>query len=521
MSKFTNSKESVSSNLILWHGRQTQVGIRETYDMKVWPITNVYNDGPINFVIPEQSKGMLKDVHIVTKVKLRRGGEDLANPRRDVSVVNNFANSLWGQVDIQFDDRIDVTQSMRNAYAYKSFFNHVLNSNSDREDYLRYNEVFRMDTGKTKLIEEGNRDFWVWNQDLDEKIKSMMVDETVDKEGILEEVKELLWNFDHRFTIKSLTGISNVLGYTQPDELLAKNNQLRDIIDVAWLRNPVNEGASDRSSVINSGKAVIVDSKLQSPIFNTSKCLPHNMRIRISLTKNTDGFLLLSEDETYSIFIEDCYLHVTFIAPQDSFLKQIDERLSIQPAPYFIPKTELIIKPITSAGPIIRIHDIFHNKLPSHAFFCLQKSKDFEGSHRTNPFIFMPFQKFQFFLNGTPYFKEPLEVTTINDLGEGDYEYKGYGDYLRQLYKTVGVDLKGDCLINSENFALNFLTGISFGADRSDISENHLNLDERASTSLEIHMGINKVPDDMVLIVYAQFNRQIQIDGDRKLTIIE
>ena len=170
MSKFTNSKESVSSNLILWHGRQTQVGIRETYDMKVWPITNVYNDGPINFVIPEQSKGMLKDVHIVTKVKLRRGGVDLVNPKRDVSVVNNFANSLWGQVDIQFDDRIDVTQSMRNAYAYKTFFNHVLNSNSNREDYLRYNEVFRMDTGKSKLIEEKNRVFWRWNEDLNEKL---------------------------------------------------------------------------------------------------------------------------------------------------------------------------------------------------------------------------------------------------------------------------------------------------------------------------------------------------------------
>ena len=38
---------------------------------------------------------------------------------------------------------------------------------------------------------------------------------------------------------------------------------------------------------------------------------------------------------------------------------------------------------------------------------------------------------------------------------------------------------------------------------------------------LEIDMGINRVPEDMVLIVYAHFNRQIQIDGDRKLTIIE
>ena len=438
-----------------------------------------------------------------------------------MSVVNNFANSLWGQVDIQFDDRIDVTQSMRNAYAYKSFFNHVLNSNSNREDYLRYNEVFKMDTGKTKMIEENNRVFWKWNENLNDKIKSMMVEGTSDKDNKLEEIKELIWNFDHRFTIKSLTGISNVLGYSQPDELVTKNNDLRDIIDVAWLRNSITEGASDRSSVINSGQSVIVDSKLQCPLFNTSKCLPHNMRIRISLTKNTDGFLLLTDDQNYSIFIEDCYLVVTFIAPNESFLRQIDERLSLQPAPYFIPKSELIIKPITSSGPIIRINDIFNNKLPSHAFFCIQKSKDFEGSHRTNPFIFIPFQKFQFFLNGTPYFKEPLEVRTINDLGDGDYEYKGFGDYLRQLYKTVGVDLRGDCLINSENFALNFITGISFGADRSDITESHLNVDEKASTSLEIDMGINRVPEDMVLIVYAQFNRQIQINGDRKLTIIE
>ena len=115
--------------------------------------------------------------------------------------------------------------------------------------------------------------------------------------------------------------------------MVRKNNELRDIIDIAWLRSTVNEAASDQSSLINSGKSVIVDSKLQSPILNTSKCLQHNMRIRISLTKNTDGFLLLSEYENYFIFIEDCYLYATFITPHDSFLKQIDERLSLQSAP--------------------------------------------------------------------------------------------------------------------------------------------------------------------------------------------
>ena len=83
------------------------------------------------------------------------------------------------------------------------------------------------------------------------------------------------------------------------------------------------------------------------------------------------------------------------------------------------------------------------------------------------------------------------------------------------------MELKGDCLINSKNFALNFITGLSFGADRSDITENHLNIDEKASTSLEIDMGINAVPKDMVLIVYALYNQLIKIDHLRQVSTVE
>ena len=100
--------------------------------------------------------------------------------------------------------------------------------------------------------------------------------------------------------------------------------------------------------------------------------------------------------------------------------------------------------------------------------------------------------------------------------------YKGFGDYLRQLYRTVGKDLKGDCLINSSNFQLNFMVGMSFGADRSSTTDKHLNLQENASTYLEIDMGINEnIPSDMILITYAVYDRQIQIDGDRSVRIIE
>ena len=129
MTKFINSRESFSTSLSLWNDRPTQVAVQEAYDLKVWPVTNILNEGPINFVIPPQPKAMVEDVHIITKFKLEKEGTDLEkDPSKTVSVVNNFACSLWGQVDVQFDDRVDIMQSMKNSYSYQCFFNHAFNS---------------------------------------------------------------------------------------------------------------------------------------------------------------------------------------------------------------------------------------------------------------------------------------------------------------------------------------------------------------------------------------------------------
>ena len=56
------------------------------------------------------------------------------------------------------------------------------------------------------------------------------------------------------------------------------------------------------------------------------------------------------------------------------------------------------------------------------------------------------------------------------------------GEYLRQLYRTIGKDLKGDCLINSKNFHLNFMAAVSFTADRSNTSSRYLYLQENNFT---------------------------------------
>ena len=51
------------------------------------------------------------------------------------------------------------------------------------------------------------------------------------------------------------------------------------------------------------------------------------MKIRISLTKNKDELLLLSDNDAgYSIVLEDCYLVVTYYRVRDEILNLIEER---------------------------------------------------------------------------------------------------------------------------------------------------------------------------------------------------
>ena len=97
--------------MLLWNDVPTQVSVQETYDIKVWPKTKILNEGPINFQIPPKPKGLMTDIFIATKLKVLDGGYEITSHQDSLSVVNNFANSIWGQVDIQIDVRVDITQN--------------------------------------------------------------------------------------------------------------------------------------------------------------------------------------------------------------------------------------------------------------------------------------------------------------------------------------------------------------------------------------------------------------------------
>eukprot|EP00116_Pleurobrachia_bachei_P005573 sb/3465835/ len=359
----------------------------------------------------------------------------------NISVINNIANAMWELVEVTLADRVDIMQSMRNSYAYQSYFNTVLNTHPDRSDYLFQAQLFKMDSGQTKSDSE-----------------------TLEFTG----------------------------------------------------ENIKNQAASERSKKIKTSDEVSVSSKLHCPLVTSYKALPPNLPVKITLTKSGDNFLLLSAKPGYTIKLSEVFLKVKFIKPVPKILSLIEERLATEAAPYHISKPELIVRPITQTGRVFRMNHIFTGKLPHHAFFCVQKSDDFDGKINTNPFAFVPFNKFQLYIDGKPYFSDALESKPTNG------RYTNNADYLNQLYESLGLDIKGQCLITSENFEQNFIVGISLAKDRIGITPHgYISPQYESSTQLEIDLGSESTTEGLILIVYAVYDRLVKIHGDRSVEIIE
>ena len=138
-------------------------------------------------------KGLLADIHIVSKIKIQKNGEDLVSSQKDVSVINNLANSFWGEVSVLCADRTELCQSMKNAYAYQTFFNHALNTDSNHKDFLYYNESFLMDSGVSKKSEEDLRTFWKWDNSKDFILDDVAAPQGKTETEAKENVKELIW----------------------------------------------------------------------------------------------------------------------------------------------------------------------------------------------------------------------------------------------------------------------------------------------------------------------------------------
>ena len=121
-----------------------------------------------------------------------------------------------------------------------------------------------------------------------------------------------------------------------------------------------NTSSTTRAAIISEGKTVVLISDLNCSLLKTEKLIPTNMDIKISLTKNYDGYLLMDPIVgTYKIQFDKCYLRITAHQPSDLTIQLMEKRLKIQPALYHTEHGKVRFHPIPTGSQLFTINNLF------------------------------------------------------------------------------------------------------------------------------------------------------------------
>lgn len=265
-----------------------------------------------------------------------------------------------------------------------------------------------------------------------------------------------------------------------------------------------NEGAKRRSELISKSKSLTLISDLYCTLFKGSKRLIPNLEFTVSLTKNDPEFVLMSSAASkFKIQFERVYLKVTYIQPEPFYLPLLEQRLTSSPALYEGHKTEISTFGIQSGVTKYLFNNIVRGALPHFMVFCVQDRGSMSGSYNSNPYTFHPFKSIQIYLNNQEYFPEPLEASKDDDTL-----------MLNHFYESLGYDVKGNCLINRNNFRAHFMVPIVLSRDRT--VKFHHNLQEVVDFKVLIEFE-QETAADQVLLVYSAHNQIIKIDSERNV----
>jgi len=151
-----SSKECCTNELDLVSVPMTQTAIESSRMVGYRPISTLTSEGLIEFFVPGDSSEYIHPafLYLYVKCKVTRGdGSNLhvaaAGPppvaADIVGPVNNFLHSMFGQVDVYFNDK--VISSSNGTYPYRSYFESGLNYSGDATNTHLKTALWYKDTG--------------------------------------------------------------------------------------------------------------------------------------------------------------------------------------------------------------------------------------------------------------------------------------------------------------------------------------------------------------------------------------
>ena len=270
---------------------------------------------------------------------------------------------------------------------------------------------------------------------------------------------------------------------------------------------PVNANGQIRAKRIQQGRQLSLISPFDIPIFNQDKLLPPNLEIRVSLTKNPSGFILMgAANTTEKVKLDKVALRCTFQKPSQVVISIIEERLANENAIYHADRKIMSLHPITAGSTETIIDNIFSGVLPYYAIIGVQ-DRTALGSNRTkNPFTLHPMDSVQLFTNGQEHFPVPVERSTHN-----------IGLMYNAFLEQSGFMNQGDTLLTHYYGAY---PAMAFDLTQ-DASQNQRSLNLVKSGAARLVIGFeNAAPADQVLMVLAWYEQVVEISSDRQVHLI-
>lgn len=238
-------------------------------------------------------------------------------------------------------------------------------------------------------------------------------------------------------------------------------------------------------------------------LFQQHKLLPDNLDIQIGLTKKEPKFCLQAAGNTdEKITIVDVYLKVHYKVPVDAALEAIELRLKREPCRYEAEAKIVTFHQFPYGTTSHTFHHLFTGKLPKFFVAAVNNRAAYAGNSHRNPWTFMPIAKVQCHVNGTEYFPKAVE---------------GQEELFNAFQEALGYKLKGSCLIRSDIFGIHNMVPFTLTSDRT--IRHHMNLMSTGVVDLEIDLTA-ATGADYALIVYAIYDRLIEIDNYRQIKLI-
>lgn len=438
-SKFEASLESMTADLHLWDVTTTQVGIKETKIINYAPLTAIDNTDTITFHIPGQPKLFLDSIEIVTDVKIENVPAD-----RQLSVVNNLANSLWKNVSVVIGG-VTITQSFDYSYAISTFFDTAINNAPERADILLYQQGFLMDKANNK---QGSEDLTIYK-----------IEATADP---------------------------------VVEERLVGNHSASKRIE--RFMTPAGQGNTRIATFI---------APLACSLFQQHKLLPDSLDIHIGLSKKDKHFCLYGPNNTPAeLNLANVYLKCHYRVPVDDAIAAIEMRLKREPSRYEADEKIVTFRHFPPGIRKYKINNLFSGKLPKYFIAAINNRPAYGGQAHRNPWSFIPLKTAQCWVNGETYF--PKEVA-------------GKEELFNAFHEALGYKLRGSSLITPDNFNIHNLLAFPLTADRT--VRHHMNLMNSGVIDLEIELN-GESGNDYCVIVYAIYDRLIEIDNFRQLRVL-